>query len=322
VPVTRHTKTTTGCDTIIIGGGLLGCAIAIGLAKRGHCVSVLDGGDSDLRASRGNFGLTWVQGKGAGNASYARWTGSAVKQWPDFARELLENTGIDVGFEQNGGLDFCLTQAEWQSRAEIMKQVKQHTVFGASFSPHDGHVNPLKLLRALHIYMRQLGCKYRPNRAVVGVQRTSNGFMINTQRESYRCDKLVFCAGLSNTELAKKIGLSIPVHANQGQLLITERVPKFLKYPSIHIRQTDEGTLQIGDSSADVGLDDTTKLSVIADIAARLVRIFPHLSDVNVIRSWSALRVMTPDGLPIYEHAATCWCSFRLDCKSFQPQYQ
>jgi len=340
IKINHNKNAKTGCDTLVIGGGLLGSAIAIGLAKRDHNVTVLDGGDADLRASRGNFGLTWVQGKGAGNASYAQWTGRAVEQWPAYADELKIKTGIDVEFEQKGGLDFCMTKAAWLAQADIMEQVKQHThgrfryemldnvslrqfvpevsplVYGASFSPHDGHVNPLKLMRAQQIYLRQLGCTYRPNMAVTDIQCSENGFVVGTEENVFHGEKLILCAGLSNSELAANIGLSIPLRANQGQLLITERVPPFLHYPSIHIRQTQDGTLQIGDSSADVGLNDNTKLGVIAEIAARLMRIFPHLCGVNVIRSWSALRVMTPDGLPIYEQSASQPNAFSINCHS------
>ena len=103
---------------------------------------------------------------------------------------------------------------------------------------------------------------------------------------------------------------------NQGQLLITERFEPFLKIPSIHIRQTDEGTLQIGDSHDDAGYDDSTSLQVLATISARLLKIFPHLNDVNVIRSWSALRVLTPDGLPVYERSRQWPNAYALNCHS------
>ena len=47
----------------IVGGGLVGMALAYGLARRGPRVAVLDEGDRAFRASRGNFGLVWQQGK-------------------------------------------------------------------------------------------------------------------------------------------------------------------------------------------------------------------------------------------------------------------
>ncbi|MGI9511171.1 MAG: FAD-dependent oxidoreductase, partial [Geminicoccaceae bacterium] len=49
-------------------------AIAYGLVSRGLDVTVFDEGDVAFRASRGNFGLVWVQGKGLGMPDYARWT--------------------------------------------------------------------------------------------------------------------------------------------------------------------------------------------------------------------------------------------------------
>ena len=108
----------------------------------------------------------------------------------------------------------------------------------------------------------------------------------------------------------------MPLTPNQGQLLITERVAPFLSYPSIHIRQTDEGSLQIGDSHADVGYDDSTALDVLAMISDRLLSIFPHLKGIHVLRSWSALRVMTPDGLPVYERSSQWPNATVVNCHS------
>ena len=51
-------------DFAIIGGGIVGLSVAHGLLKQGASVLCIDGTDTDFRASRGNFGLVWVQGKG------------------------------------------------------------------------------------------------------------------------------------------------------------------------------------------------------------------------------------------------------------------
>ena len=56
--------------TIIIGGGVVGLSLAYGLLGQGQDVCVIDGADGDFRASRGNFGLVWVQGKGASFPDY------------------------------------------------------------------------------------------------------------------------------------------------------------------------------------------------------------------------------------------------------------
>lgn len=327
-------------DTIVIGGGLVGASVATGLARANHKVTVLDGGDNDYRSSRGNFGLVWVQGKGADSAAYAQWTCAAATAWPEFAAALLESTGVDVQLQQTGGIDYCLSETDFQAQAAKMQRVQDHTdglfeyqmldnqqvrelvpqvseaVFGASFSPADGHVNPLKLLKALHIQMQQTGCRYLPDNPVIDIKAHSSSFEIQTKNKKHFCEKLVLTSGLANTKLAAKLGMTVPLKPNQGQLLITERFEPFLKIPAIHIRQTDEGTLQIGDSQANLGYDDSTSIEVLATICSRLLKIFPHLAEVNVLRSWSALRVLTPDGLPIYERSAHWPNAYAVNCHS------
>ncbi len=61
-------------DAIVIGGGLVGAAIAYGLVRAGLKPALIDEGDVAFRASRGNFGLVWVQSKGLGAPHYQRWT--------------------------------------------------------------------------------------------------------------------------------------------------------------------------------------------------------------------------------------------------------
>ena len=66
----------------------------------------------------------------------------------------------------------------------------------------------------------------------------------------------------------------------------------------------------------DVGFDVTSTHAVMRDIAARNLAVFPLLRDVNVVRSWAALRVMSPDGAPIYDESVTCPGAFSATCHS------
>ena len=327
-------------DTIIVGGGLVGSALACGIAKSGAKVAVLDGGDRDYRASRGNFGLVWVQGKGAEFPEYARLTRLSALQWPDLAEELLDSTGVDVELQQTGGYDFCLDEADWQARAQEMRGVAEHTdgafeyqmldsaslreripevsadLLGASYSPQDGHVNPLYLLRALHQHMSGLGVDYRADQRVLASRCEGDGFVIDVAGGGYACERVVFCAGLSNQSLCEDLHMSMPLYPLRGQLLITDRVPPFLSAATLQVRQTGAGTLQIGDSHEDVGLDESTTIDVITALARRAVRIFPHLAEVRLNRAWGALRIMTPDGVPIYQQSSEYPGAYAVSCHS------
>jgi glycine/D-amino acid oxidase-like deaminating enzyme len=103
---------------------------------------------------------------------------------------------------------------------------------------------------------------------------------------------------------------------NRGEILVSERLQPFLDHPTAHVRQTGDGGVQLGDSKEDVGYDDRTARAELARIAARAVRMFPLLSRVNVVRAWGALRVMTADGLPIYETSGTHPGAYVVTCHS------
>ena len=64
----------SAADVIVIGGGVVGSALAYGAMRTGAQVLLLDGDDADIRAARANFGLVWVQSKGLGFPPYQRWT--------------------------------------------------------------------------------------------------------------------------------------------------------------------------------------------------------------------------------------------------------
>ena len=323
----------------IVGGGLVGMAIAWGLQRRGRRVTVFDEGDIAFRAARGNFGLVWVQGKGVKMPVYARWTRLSASLWPGFADELEDATGVPLQLSKPGGLDFCLTDRELDDSAadlqglrealggdypferldadEVRKLVPmaKGDFAGAIFGPEDRHCNPLYLLRALAQAFVAGGGHIENGAAIRAIGPGTGGFTLDNGGR-WGASQVVLCAGLGNAALAPMVGLDAPVRPNRGQLLITERVAPFLEYPSVHVRQTGDGTLQIGASQEDVGFDDATMPQVIGQIAGRAARIFPILENVRVVRSWGALRVMSPDGHPIYDESAKCPGAFLVTCHS------
>src|SRR5262249_61754679 len=82
------------------------------------------------------------------------------------------------------------------------------------------------------------------------------------------------------------------------------------------IRQTDEGGVMIGDSVEEAGFDACVGGEVLAVMADRALRMFPHLAKLNVVRCWAALRVMPQDGYPIYDQSKACPGAFIATCHS------
>ncbi len=325
-------------DLAVVGGGLVGCAIAWGAARQGARVALLDEGDIAFRASRGNFGLVWVQGKGVEMPDYALWTQRSAALWPELAGAMAEQNGTDVELRQPGGLIFLLSDAELEKRAALIRRMHNESgdigtriidrsevramvpavsdrVVGAAYCPKDGHANPLYTLRSLQQGLATLGGSYLPNRTIDRID-FGGSFTLHAGTEEIRAGKLVIAAGLGSARLAPMVGLEMPVTPLRGQVIVTERMKPFLGHPTHTMRQTVEGTVMLGDSHEDVGFDNGTSAAAMQEIAARNVAAVPCLADATVVRVWGALRVMTPDGFPIYDQSDTCPGAFSATCHS------
>lgn len=331
----------TNCDIAVVGGGLVGAAIAYGMSDGKAHVALLDEGDVALRASRGNFALVWVQSKGLGLPDYALWTRRSSDAWQGFAQTLQDDTGIDCAFSRPGGFTLCLGEDELQTRVDQMKRLHNQSplmnlpyeimdhaqtaqalpgigpsVAGSVFCPLDGHANSLRLLRALHLGVARRGGVVLGDRSVSDIVPTSSGFRLATKQGPVEAGRIVLAAGLGNAALAPKVGLRAPVRPLKGEIVVTERTAPFLHHPVVNLRQTDEGGVMLGDSQEDSGFDTSVRPGVIATIAARAVAMFPHLAALNVVRSWAALRVMSPDGFPIYQQSNSHPGAFLATCHS------
>jgi glycine/D-amino acid oxidase-like deaminating enzyme len=331
-------------DVVVIGGGTVGASIAFGLAGRGVSVVLLDGGDSDFRAATANFGLVWSQGKGMNMPAYQSLTKSSADLWRAFASEVEEASGIDLQFEQQGGLTLCLGETEFEARRAKLERLQDQLggnsvdwemmerpalerllpgimlgseVTGASFGQRDGHANPLKLLSALHVGLLRRGGRFRGRADVKAIRKLADGCIeLDLGVDRLTARKVVIAAGLGSKGLANQVGISLPIRPQRGQILVTERVQRFLPLPLHSIRQTAEGTVMIGATHEDTGYDASTTVNGASQLAQRAMRQIPALGQATLIRQWAGLRIMTPDSYPIYAQSASVPGVFVATCHS------
>ncbi|QYX55999.1 FAD-binding oxidoreductase [Roseovarius sp. SCSIO 43702] len=327
-------------DYAIIGGGVVGLSVAWGLLGRGKRVVVLDGGDGAFRASRGNFGLVWIQGKGLKEPRYARWSQDSARAWKDFAAELHDATGRDPALEQRGGLDLHFSEDTLDATVARYEALKAHLggdypfevlghnalrreephigpkVAGAILHHQDGHANPLNLLMALSDDVRRRGGTVLTGKTVTDVTKP-DGFRLScADGTQVAADRVVLAAGLGAAELGPKLGFKAPIRAQRGQVLITEKLPPIIRRPSLVARQVNEGGIQIGATNEEVGRDDRVTQAGLSFLAADAIAAYPALARAQLVRSWGALRVLSPDGLPIYAQSRTMPGAFLVTCHS------
>jgi len=335
-------------DFAVVGAGVVGASIAYGLLKRGYSVILLDGEKTDPRASGANFGLVWVQGKGPNVPAYQTLTRTSSDAWPEFAAELADaakDMGDTLAYERNGGLTFTFGEDGFQERKNLLNRLHNECgadgddiemisradvqrllpefelgeeVSGASFCWRDGCVNPLRLHSLLLQAVTRLNGTILLGARVRSCSNSKGpSWCLTTDRGEVFADHVVAAAGLGAKELAKQLNLDVPVRPQRGQVIVSQRMPKVLRLPASTLRQTADGTFLVGATKEDVGFDEGTSLSAAKQLAQNALRITPMLKDINVVRHWAGLRVMTPDGAPIYDFndgasAAACHSGITL----------
>jgi hydrogen cyanide synthase HcnC len=142
-------------------------------------------------------------------------------------------------------------------------------------------------------------------------------FAVDLGADTVRAPRLVLASGLGNADLAPLVGLSAPLRPERGQILVTERARQVLALPTHVVRQTEEGSLLLGDRKEDLGFDTLTQTpAIMRAIARRAVQTFPWIAELNIVRAWAALRVMSPDGKPIYDASERFPGAYIANCHS------
>jgi glycine/D-amino acid oxidase-like deaminating enzyme len=315
-------------DIAVVGGGLVGASLALGFARAGADVMLFDAGEDRFHASGGNFGLIWVQGKGLSSPEYAALSRRSARAWADFAHMLEEASGNHrtLAWRAGGGIEIALEADEMRvmaaelalpgskaSAAQLLdaRELRElvpaigREVLGGTYCPDDGHVDPLATLGALHRALRRAGVRIVTGKAdKVTSNGKGRGFVIATGAENLTCERVVIAAGLGSVALCGPLGLTAALRPQRGQIVVTERAAPFLDLACVTVRQTGDGTVLLGDSKEEAGFSTATTPQAMAAIMNRAVRCFPHLAGLRVVRAWAALRVLTPDGLPVYQTSA------------------
>lgn len=316
-------------DIIIAGGGISGVAIAYGLISKNSQlkIAVLDSPTETDRASRTNVGLVWCQSKFLDKPHYAKWGFLSRRLFPELLQELKEVSGIQVPAYFEGGVIPVLSEQEYTAKGEYIEGLRQALgeyrgnmidrtelekklpkipfgpeVCGAAWCEEDGFLNPLALLRAYRLAIVNSGVEFFNDTVVYSVEPKNNAYTVHTQIGELNCERLVLACGLANKRLAQFAVNDLPVYADKGQVLLTERLPFVMPVPVLGCTQTVAGTVIIGFKHETRGHDATVIPHAVAQEGAWALRVWPELGSKRIIRSWPGLRVMPKDKVAIYSH--------------------
>jgi sarcosine oxidase subunit beta len=321
---------TTGADVIVIGGGLHGLSSALHLARAGARVTVLEAGYCGRHASGVNAGGVRTLGRHLAEIPIALASRELWHRLP----ELVDDS---AGFVASGQLKVAETEAELaQLRARVadlnergyrhevlidaatvrtlLPAVAPH-VTGGIWAGEDGHALPFRAVTAFRRAAQRLGVEIREGVRVETLHRVGERWEVMAAGQRFSAGYVVNTAGAWASEIAKQVGEPVPEEPVALLLTITHRVPAFCSPVvgatgrPLSFKQFDNGTVLIGgglrgrvDMAAGSGDVDFVQLAANARTALKL---FPHLRDVGINRSWAGIEGFMPDGIPVISPSRT-----------------
>ena len=328
--VERNNSDAKKLRIIVVGAGIVGASIAYHLSRRKDvAVTVLERTEPCAGASGHSF--AWLNSFGKDPVSYHHFNRRSMDIWDRFARRL----GMDLDLHWGGELRWesmperveALRQRIVQLQAwgypiriissdelrELEPGLSPGSVTTASFSEIDGRVDPFKVIEACLQRACEAGAVVHTHTPVVELYRNGRGRIetVNTPSGGISCDVVVLASGTDTTELAATTGIHIPQQHSPGVVVRTDPQPPILQNVSvlhlppidenrheIHLRQSADGTLAIGQGSQEsVDQDDSQEHA--DDLLSRAVHYLPALADARAIPTPVGYRPMPIDELPV-----------------------
>ncbi len=326
-----HNRTTY--DVIIIGAGSVGTPTALYLAEAGVSTLVIDRCASvGQGASKAAIGGIRATHSDAAKIRTCLKSIEIFSQWEERYGDDIEWSRGGYSFiayrereekilkdllvvQQSYGLDIG-----WLDRDELLEVVpdlNRDGLIGGTYSPGDGSASPLL---STYVFYRQglkLGADYRFNESVSEITR-ENGRVrrVVTDRGTYEAPVVINAAGAGAREVARMVGLDVPVVPDSHEAGVTEPVAPFLKPMIVDIRPvegsanyyfyqhaTGQVIFCVTPDPPIVGTDRRETSGFLPHISRRLVDLMPRLRSIKVRRTWRGLYPMTPDASPIVGRA-------------------
>jgi glycine oxidase len=312
-------------DVVIIGGGVIGCAIAYFLRKMQVNVILLERGEIGGQASGAAAGLLAPLGPLSGSGPFADLVLTGFSSLISLVPELEESSGIHLGYEQTGALRTVRNPqriahlkkrlASWQSLGLPLywlsgEEARQHEpvltpdICAAIFVPEESQIQASCVVQAFVCAAQRTGAHIYPHQEInqILTQDAKVTGVSTVQGKIIACNQLIIASGAWASHCSTFLNVTLPIHPLHGQmLLLPQTLPslKHIVFGEAAYLAPRGNMLLVGATKEEMGFDLTVTEHGTSWLYATAARLIPLLAESKIQAAWAGLRPKTPDSHPI-----------------------
>ena len=325
--------TQAGQDILVVGGGMMGLAIALELRQQGATVAILSR-DFAAAASHAAAGMLAPRAEGIPPGPMLDLCLASLERYPDWVGKIEALTGQSVGYWPSGILaprfqvpNGAHPSADQQSQTDqaVQESVQASAqgqwltaaalahyqpglgagVKGSFWYPEDGQVNNQALVKALRDAVLDLGVTIHEGVGATALRQAQGRIerVCTAQAGDFHADHIVLAAGAWSHDL-----LPVPVFPKKGEMA-SLRVPpalgtgqplqRVLFGENIYIVPRQDGRIVLGATSQEVGFAPCNTAAGVNQLLANAIALLPWLANCTLEQTWWGYRPATPDEMPL-----------------------
>jgi glycine oxidase len=312
-------------DAVVVGGGVIGCAVAWALARDGLAVTLLERGELAAQASGAAAGMLTPSPEASDDGPFLRLARVSLALFPSWCEAVREGSGVDPEFEASGSLHVARAPEEAEQIRERARRLAtpgaewldpqaaldaapglSERVAGALWSPGDAHVRSALFTRACATAAGQLGADIRVGVSALGLRRDGariTGVIATDGEHPAGC--VVLCTGAWLPEGVAWLGqrVRVPIEPVRGQILSLEAPEPPLRTivfgGGVYLVPRRDHSVVVGATQESVGFDSRVTAEGVAQLLTAAPGLVPALARSTFLFAWAGLRPATPDRLPL-----------------------
>ena len=313
-------------NILVVGAGIVGCAVAYELVRRGASVQIVDDRLPGMGATQASAGMLapYTEAKDR-NELFLDLAVRSLELYDEFVARVAADAGAPVGYNRTGTIEIAGTSDRMKELRDIARRLAGRRVAlevfdepaarasepqlggdvaGALFIGAHGYVNAPELAHALFTAARGFGATLVNSGRVRRITRRGSDLQLEADTGTHTAQTVIVAAGSWSGQIDIEGAAAVPVRPVRGQMLhLTWKGSPALRRVTwgehCYLVPWDDGTLLVGATMEEVGFDEKTTTAGIQDLLNAACALVPHVRDAGFLSARAGLRPGTPDAMPI-----------------------